>query len=317
VFKLYSNMFRFRPELIAHDLHPDYLSTKFSTSLSEKLGGIQLLPVQHHHAHIASSMLANGLDGDVIGISLDGMGLGDDGHTWGAEIMLADYKKYTRLYHFGYIPLPGGDKASKQPWRMAVAYLYQCFGDDFVKLPLPILNEIDHSEVMQIKQMIDQSINTPLISSAGRLFDAVSAILGLNYRASYQAEAPMLLESIADRAEKGRYSYQMKGKEILFTSMIEEIALDHIEGSRAGVISSKFHNTLVEILCDLVLKMKKEYQLNKVILSGGTFQNRILTENLIARLSREALDVYLPGKVPVNDQGIALGQLAIGAANRN
>jgi len=317
VFELYSKMFRFKPELIAHDLHPDYLSTKFSTSLSEKLGGIQLLPVQHHHAHIASSMLANGLDGDVIGISLDGMGLGDDGQTWGAEMMLADYKKYTRLYHFGYIPLPGGDKASKQPWRMAVAYLYQCFGDDFVKLPLPVLNEIYHSEVMKIKQMIDQSINTPLISSAGRLFDAVSAILGLNYRASYQAEAPMLLESIADRAEKGIYSYEIKGKEILFIDMIQEITMDQIKGTKAATISAKFHNTLVEILTELVLKIKKKYQLKRIVLSGGSFQNHILTENLKVRLSRESLDVYLPCKVPVNDQGIALGQLAIGAANRN
>lgn len=316
VYTLYSKMFRFKPELIVHDLHPDYLSTKFAIGLSERLGGIPLLAVQHHHAHIASVMLANGLDGEVIGISLDGMGLGDDGKIWGAEIMLADYANYKRMYHFGWMPLPGGDKASKQAWRMAVSYLYSSFGNAFLELPLPLLKEIDRAEIGQIMQMIDKGVNTPMISSAGRLFDAVSAILGLNFRASYQAEAPMRLESAADTGENGRYTYEVRGQEILFQGMVRDIVSDYVNGCSVGTIAGKFHNTLVEALLDLVLKIKKAHKLNRVILSGGSFQNRILTENLVSKLSRESLEVYLPGKIPVNDQGIALGQLAIGAARR-
>ena len=299
-----------------HDLHPDYLSTKFSRELSEKLGGVQLMPVQHHHAHIASAMLANGLDGDVIGISLDGMGLGEDGKIWGAEIMRAGYESYKRLYHYAYMPLPGGDKASKEAWRMAVAYLYRCIGNEFKELPLPLLKDIDRGKIDQVRQMIDKGINTPEISSAGRLFDAVSAILGLNYRASYQAEAPMLLESVADLNEKGKYTYEVKGDEIVFESMIKEIVADHMDGSSKSVIAGKFHNTIIESLLELLVKIKKEYQLNRVVLSGGSFQNRILTEKLISKLSKEALNIYLPGKIPVNDQGIALVQIAI-SSERN
>ena len=155
-----------------------------------------------------------------------------------------------------------------------------------------------------------------MISSAGRLFDAVSAILGLNYRASYQAEAPMLLESISDSCENGKYTYEVSGQEILFHGMIREIVSDYVNGCNVGAIAGKFHNTLVESLLDLVLKIKKEHKLNRVVLSGGSFQNRVLTEHLVSKLSSESLEVYLPGKIAVNDQGIALGQMAIGAARR-
>jgi hydrogenase maturation protein HypF len=138
-------------------------------------------------------MLDQGLDGKVIGFSFDGLGLGTDGNLWGAEVMTASYHDFQRLYHFEYMPLPGGDIANKEPWRMAVAYLYACVGDLFQELPLPLIRESEPAVLENIKNMIDKSLNTPMISSAGRLFDAVAAILGINYRATYQAEAPMKL----------------------------------------------------------------------------------------------------------------------------
>jgi hydrogenase maturation protein HypF len=313
----FSRMFRFSPRLIVHDLHPDYLSSKFAGALSERNSGIPLLGVQHHHAHVASVMMDHNLEGEVIGISFDGMGLGTDGKIWGAEVLVAGYLEYRRICHFEYMPLPGGDVANREPWRMAVSYLYLCFGEEFSALPLPMFREIDPSGISGITQMIDRGLNTPLISSAGRLFDAVSAILGINYRATYQAEAPMRLESMADPAEKGRYPYELMDGYVSWMPMIKSIVDDAIHGVSNASISGKFHNTLVEMLLELAGQIRRETGNNRVVLSGGSFQNRILTENLVLRTRNEGFEVYLPGKVPVNDQGIALGQLAIGAAWEN
>ena len=313
----FRRMFRFGPQLLVHDLHPDYLSTKFARDLSQELGGIPLLPVQHHHAHIASVMLNHGLDGEVIGFGFDGLGLGTDGNLWGAEAMVAGYRDFHRLYHFEYMPMPGGDKASKESWRMALSYLYKCFGSGFQELPLPIFNEVRERDVENIRNLIDKSLNTPLISSAGRLFDAVSAILGINYRATYQAEAPMRLESMADKSEKGAYQYEIKDGQVCFQPMIRSVVGDLSVGISRERISGKFHNTLANLVLDLAMRIRKETGLNRVVLSGGSFQNRILTGKSYELLSEEDFEIFLPDRVPVNDQGIALGQIAVGAANRH
>lgn len=312
----FSQMFRFKPQLLVHDLHPDYLSTKFALELSRELGGIPLLPVQHHHAHIASVMLDRGLEGEVIGFSFDGLGLGADGNLWGAEAVIAGYSDFQRLYHFEYMPLPGGDMASKEPWRMAVSYLYTCFGSGYQDLPTPLFKDIERVKVENIRQMIDASVNTPLISSAGRLYDAVAAILGINYRATYQAEAPMSLEAMADLAESGTYPFEIDQDQVSFQSMIRDMVKDLSTGISKERISGRFHNTMVGLVMELALRIRKERKLNRVVLSGGTFQNRILTGNLCKLLSSEGFEIFLPERVPVNDQGIALGQLAVGAANR-
>lgn len=317
IYNRFIRMFRFTPQLLVHDLHPDYLSSKFVRELSKELGGIPLLPVQHHHAHIASVMLNRGLDGEVIGFSFDGLGLGTDGNLWGAEAMVVSYKDYQRMYHFEYMPLPGGDKANKEPWRMAVSYLYHCFGSEFQELPLPLFAEKESRDIEIIKNLIDKSLNTPLISSTGRLFDAVAAILGINYRATYQAEAAMKLEAIADSVEKEAYPYEILHNQVLFQPMIESIVKDKSVGISDEKISGKFHNTLAGLGLDLAIRIRKESELNRVVLSGGSFQNRILTGKLVKLLSAEGFEVFLPDKVPVNDQGIALGQLAVGAATRS
>jgi hydrogenase maturation protein HypF len=316
-FERFSRMFRFNPQLLVHDLHPDYLSTRFANELSVKHGGIPLLPIQHHHAHIASVMLDQGLDGKVIGFSFDGLGLGTDGNLWGAEVMTASYHDFQRLYHFEYMPLPGGDIANKEPWRMAVSYLYACMGDLFQELPLSLIRESEPAVLENIKNMIDKSLNTPMISSAGRLFDAVAAILGINYRATYQAEAPMKLEAIADEAEKGIYPFEINQGQVSFRPMISSIIKDLERGISLPGISGRFHNTLAQLVLELAIRVRKESDLNRIILSGGTFQNRILICKLYELLCAEGFKIFLPDRVPVNDQGIALGQLAIGAAMRN
>ena len=157
---------------------------------------------------IASGMLDAGLEGEVLGFSFDGTGLGTDGHMWGAEVMQADYISFDRLYHFEYMPLPGGDRASKEPWRMGISYLYHCFGDEIYDLKIPLIQHIKKQDIGNIVSLIQKKINTPLVSSAGRLFDAVAAITGLNYYSSYQAEAPMLLESAIDRWQKDNRSWR-------------------------------------------------------------------------------------------------------------
>ena len=176
---------------------------------------------------------------------------------------------------------------------------------------------VKRSDINMITNLIDKSLNTPFISSAGRLFDAVAAILGLNYRATYQAEAPMKLEAIADKSEKGTYPYEIKNGEVLFQSMIKSIVKDISVGVSNERISGRFHNTLANLVLDLARRIRKQSELNRVVLSGGSFQNRILTGKLYKLLSSEGFEIFLPDKIPVNDQGIALGQLAVGAAKKS
>ena len=190
----FSDLFRFKAEFLACDLHPQYLSTHHAEHLENELK-IPLLRVQHHHAHIASCMAEHGLDEEVIGISLDGTGFGSDENIWGGEFMIADLKGFTRFTHFDYVPMPGGEKAINEPWRMAYSYIFKYFGDSFDYKSVPLFNSIDNQKLSLIKEMIVKKMNSPLTSGAGRLFDAVSAILGLCPVATFDSEAPMRLES--------------------------------------------------------------------------------------------------------------------------
>ncbi len=317
IYDRFSRMFRFSPSLVVSDLHPDYLSSRFAQQLVSEHPGTKHLRVQHHHAHIASGMLNAGLEGEVIGFSFDGTGLGDDGHIWGAEVMTAGFDDFKRLFHFEYMPLPGGDKASKEPWRMGIAYLYRCFGEELFDLKIPLIRSFGQKEISTITRMIDKEINTPLASSAGRLFDAVAALLGLNYYSTYQAEAPMLLESALDPAETGTYPYLIDGKQISFLPLIRSVVDDLHNGSSLGTISGKFHHTLVDLMIHLAVEIKKSTGLDRVVLGGGTFQNRYLSGKVTDSLEKEKFRVYLPDRIPVNDQGIAAGQVAIGAIRQH
>lgn len=303
-------LFRVDPVLIVCDLHPEYLSTKYALE-----SGLPVVKVQHHHAHIAACMAEHNLDEKVIGVGFDGIGLGDDNRIWGGEFIICDLADYERVTHFSYIPMPGGDKATLEPWRMGIAYLYNVYGSDLFKLNIPFIKDLNRKNAMYIIQMIDNDINCPLTSSSGRLFDAVAAILNICTHSGFHAEAPMRLESVADQNCLSSYSYEM-GHTIHVEVMIKEIVNDIINGITAGEISAKFHNTVISIIFAAANKIREKSGISKVVLSGGTFQNRYLLESIEKKLTKENYQVYTPGSIPANDGGIALGQLVIASKRR-
>jgi len=306
----FKKLFRLKPQLVAHDLHPDYLSTRFAQDLD-----LTALPVQHHHAHIAAVLAEYKLDEKVIGVSFDGTGLGDDGNIWGSEFMVCDLESYERISHLEYIPMPGGDQSTREPWRMAVSYLQSVYGAEFPKLNLPFMEKVDPASLKLVLQSIDKNINSPLSSGAGRLFDAVAALLDLCTVSEFHAEAPMRLEAAITGLEEGNYPWS-DGEVIGVGTVIESIVKDILSGDEVGLISARFHNTIAAIIISKVKGIRNTHGINKVTLSGGTFQNRYLSDKVENRLRENGFEVLVPLKLPANDGGIALGQLAIAAKHR-
>jgi hydrogenase maturation protein HypF len=310
--KKFQTLFRMTPAIVAADLHPDYFTSRLAESKSDQ---VELIRVQHHHAHIASCMAEHGLDESVLGVAMDGTGYGSDGNTWGAEFFYCDLAGFTRDTHFEYIPLPGGDRGIEEPWRMAVSYLFKTFGEDFAGLDLPFLKDIDQEKVDIIVKMIRANINCPLVSSAGRLFDAVSAMLGLCLFSTFSAEAPMRLESIIEPGCSEYYPFSL-GETVNFDFTIAGILGDLKQHLNPGIISAKFHNTIISVISEVIDKMRTKHACNKVVLSGGTFQNKYLLEGTEKVLRSNRFEVYSHHLVPTNDGGISLGQLAIAAKRR-
>ncbi len=303
-------LFRVSPSLVVSDMHPDYLSTRFAESLK-----IEHIKVQHHHAHIASCMAENKLDEPVIGVSFDGTGYGVDGNIWGSEFIIADLRDFERYTHFDYIELPGGDKAVEEPWRTAVSYLYRYFGNDFYDLKLPFLESIERKKTDMILAAIDKKINCPLTSGAGRLFDAVAAITGICSISKFHAEAPMRLESVTALNIEECYDFEIN-KTISFKNLFKELVIDIKEGISKSIISAKFHNTIIYVIFETLTKIRKETGIEKVALSGGTFQNKYILERLKTLLLHDKFKVYTQTGIPCNDGGVALGQLAIAAKRK-
>ncbi len=310
----YRDLFNINPTLAVHDLHPDYLSTQAMIKL-----GIPTLAVQHHYAHIAACIAEFQLEKKVIGFSFDGTGLGDDGHIWGGECFCADLEHYSREIHFNYIPMPGGDRAAEEPWRMALAYLVDAFGADAGTLPLPFLHKLETDKLKGVMHMIQRKLNCPLTSSVGRLFDAIAAIIGLQSIHGFEAEAAIRLESAINKATLDEklfiYPYTLTTT-ISVAPMIRAIVNDVIQGTSTASISLRFHLTLVDIIATVAKQLRTKYSLNDVVLSGGVFQNRFLLENAENQLEQEGFNVFSPQAIPCNDSGIALGQLAIAARRR-
>lgn len=306
----FKKLFRVNPTLVAHDLHPDYLSTRYAKELNLPLVGIQ-----HHHAHIASCMAEHQLDEKVIGIALDGVGYGDDGNIWGGEFLICDFSDYHRYTHFEYIKMPGGDSATKHPWRMALSYLYQYYGDAYSELQLEFLRNIPQHEIDLVHSMLQKDINCPLTSSTGRLFDAVAALTGICTEASFHAEAPMRLEAAIDNISAERYPYKIDSS-IKFESLFKGIIEDLQNGKSNDEIATKFHQTIINIIFATAKKMREVYKINKVVLSGGSFQNRYLLQHIENLLADNGFETYAHEKVPSNDGGLALGQLVIAAKKR-
>ncbi len=307
----FKRLFRVEPSLVVHDLHPDYLSTKYAKELN-----VKQIAVQHHHAHIVSCMAEHQLDEKVIGIAFDGVGLGDDGKIWGGEFMICDLANYKRYTHFEYQKMPGGDKATKNPWRMAVSYLHQYFGRDFLELNLDFLKDIPQFEVDLIINMLEKNINCPLTSSTGRLFDAVAALSNICTQSTFHAEAPMRIEACTLENSDEAYSFEFN-EVIKLKTCFQEIIHDLQNGINKEVIATKFHHTIINIIFAVATEIRQSKGLNKVVLSGGSFQNKFILERIENKLIADGFEVFSHEKTPANDGGIALGQLTIAAKRRD
>jgi hydrogenase maturation protein HypF len=306
----FQKLFRVKPTLVTADLHPDYLSTRFA-----RKSGLETILVQHHHAHIASCMAENGIDEPVIGLAFDGTGYGTDGHIWGGEFMVCDYEDFKRHIHFAYMPMPGGDRTSEEPWRMGISLLWQAFGKDFSGLDLPLLRLIDRTKIRRVAEAIEKGINCPFGSGAGRLFDAIAAITGICVNARFHAEAPMRLESIVKPGIQESYNYTLTDT-ISFLPAIRQICADLSGGADTGIIAARFHNTITGASLQAVKNIRAETGIQKVVLSGGTFQNKYLHETLETKLLKNNFAVYTHCKLPCNDGGIALGQMVVAARRK-
>jgi hydrogenase maturation protein HypF len=306
----FQQLLRIKPLRLATDLHPDYQSTRFAQGL-----GLEIMGVQHHHAHIASCMAENGLDETVIGVALDGTGYGTDGNIWGSEFLICDYTGFRRAGHFAYMPMPGGDKAAEEPWRMGLSLLYQAFGDQLFRLDIPFIQALDKRKAFMLTEAMDKKINCPLTSGAGRLFDAIAAIAGICHYNLFHAEAPMRLESMINPEIQDYYDFEL-GEDISFLPAVHQLCSDLTGRVTPGIISTRFHNTLTEASLRMVQRMRTESGIYKVVLSGGTFQNKYLFESLENKLLKDNFAVFSHARVPCNDGGLALGQLAVAARRK-
>jgi hydrogenase maturation protein HypF len=309
----YKQLFHLQPEIVAYDLHPEYLSTKYALAhddVSNKVG------VQHHHAHIASCMADNRAEGEVIGVAMDGLGFGTDGRMWGGEFFVADFMDAERIAHLDYIALPGGAKAIREPWRMAAVYLHRALGDEFLNLNLPFVKNLDRRAWTTLRQMIMTGTNSPETSSMGRLFDAVSSLLELRNAVNYEGQAAIELEAIADSQSSGRYEFEMEagGKVIKAETVIRRAVEDLLNGMGAREVSARFHLGVAHLIKMVAHRVRDERHLNRVALSGGVFQNIFLLDNVCRMLRVDGFEVFTHSRVPTNDGGISLGQAAIANA---
>jgi hydrogenase maturation protein HypF len=312
------DLFRVRPGILAHDLHPQYLSTRYA--LERKAGAgkeLKTMAVQHHHAHAAACMADNGVTGSVIGVIFDGLGYGADGHIWGAEFMVADYQGYQRLGQLRYVPLPGGDAANREPWRMALSYLFTLCGPQIDAWERSLFDHLDAGVMEAVVAMMAQGFNAPLASSMGRLFDAVSSLLGLCQNNTFEGQAAVSLQVAAEEVSEPLFGYpwSVSGEKDYLIVDPHPLLTDLLADLRRGVpvahIAHRFHRSVAELVSRCCRHIRDLSGLNKVALSGGVFQNKLLTEMVVDLLRRDEFTPLVHRQVPPNDGGIALGQAAI------
>jgi len=304
------SILRIQPSLLAHDLHPEYLSTKWALEQ-----GIPHVGIQHHHAHLASVLADNNTDGPAIGIILDGTGYGTDGTIWGGEILAGDASGCQRLSWIRPFRLPGGTMAIRQPWRIALSLLYQEFGEEVRSLPLDLLSIPGEPRLTNLLRMLESGFNSPLTSSCGRLFDGISALLGIKPVIAYEAQAAIALEMSAREGEESLYreaaaSISSSGP-IELSALLRTITRDLLEGTDPGIIAARFHNTLAEVFTRAAMAARKATGINRAALSGGVFQNVLFSRKIETALRREGFEVIVHTQVPANDGGISLGQIAV------
>ena len=298
--------------MVAADLHPDYLSTRYAQTycLEHK---IPLVQVQHHHAHIASCLADNGWNTNepVIGLAFDGTGLGTDGVIWGGEVLVGGYTGFTRRFHLQEMPLPGGDTAIRHPARIALAYLHACGLDWDPQLPSE--HNLCSQERTVLRAQLEHHINTPFTTSMGRLFDAVSALIGVRQEATYEGQAAIELENICAPDELSAYQIELSAEQILIKPLLEQIVKDWQANTPPSIISARFHNGLARAVAEMCLQIRKETSLSEVAFSGGVWQNITLLIKTLALVKAAGFTPLIHRQVPTNDGGICLGQFLIAA----
>jgi hydrogenase maturation protein HypF len=315
--ELYEQLFEIRPELLVHDLHPDYTSTRYAQDRATR-EGLEHVAVQHHHAHMASCMAEHGLTGPVIGVTFDGTGYGTDGAVWGGEFLTGDYREFRRAAHLRYVGMPGGERAIREPWRMAVAHL----ADAGWSGALP-RGDVPEAAQRTVRVMLQRGVNAPPTSSAGRLFDAAAALAGVRQSVSYEGQAAVELEWLATTVPPpdGSYPFELThaeegespGPSLVADTrpLVRAVAEDAARGTAAASIARRFQTTVVEMIAAVCGRIRERSGLNEVVLSGGVFLNALLTSEVTDRLTGDGFAVYRHRLVPPNDGGLSLGQLAV------
>ncbi len=306
------SVFRVTPVAAGYDMHPDYLSTKWAMERKD----MKLVPVQHHHAHVTSVMACHGLNENVIGVILDGTGYGNDGNLWGGEFFISNVLNFKRIAHFKYVSLIGGESSIKNPWKIAISFIKDAYEGDALEYleKIGFVERYGFNNINNVLALSENSDFCSLSSGAGRVFDAVSSILNVCDTNTFEGEAPMKLESLTKEGIFDEYPVDIVFKdpmEIDFSMTFISIISDLLNGINAEIISTLFHNTITGIILKMVTRLKENMFINKVVLSGGTFQNRYLLTRCIRYLEAEGLEVFINNKVPCNDAGISLGQAYI------
>lgn len=310
----FSKLLGVAPRVIAHDLHPDYLSTRAALGMP----ATRRIAVQHHHAHVAACALEHGVSEPVLGVAFDGTGLGTDGAIWGGEFLLVEKHRFERVAHLGYVPLLGGEGAVRHPARMAAAHLMAVYGADLRGLTLPLTDAFARGELELLRQMYERRLHSPHTSSMGRLFDAVSALAGVCTVARHEGEAAMALEFASDPATTGSYGFDVSDTADALVlepaSVIAAVVADVAAGEPPSTIGARFHNGLRDVIVDVAVRVRARTGVGCVALTGGVFQNVLLTERAVAALVARGFKVLLHRRVPCNDGGLSLGQAAVACA---
>jgi len=323
-------LFRIKPIAIGYDLHPNYLATRYALERAQK-EGLPTFGIQHHHAHIAACMADNGLSGNepVVGVAFDGTGYGTDEAIWGGEFLISDYLNFRRAAHLGEVPLPGGDTATRQPWRVALAWLYKSgleWSEELAPVQAALGKFPGINLLTAIQHQLEKRINAPMTSSMGRLFDAVAALAGVRQTVNYEAQAAIEFEAMADLNEKGFYPFGITREKDLGhkksvadpmtiiidpTPLLHELIEDIKKHTPISIISSRFHNGVSEMVKNVVITLRQETGISQVALSGGVWQNAILLSKTTELLQNNRFTVLLHHQVPPNDGGVSLGQAVI------
>jgi len=309
----FQRLFAVSPEVVAHDLHPEYLSTKYALERDR----VELIGVQHHHAHLAACLAEHGEAGPALGAIFDGTGYGGDGTVWGGELLLGDLRACARVGTLVPVVMPGGAAAIRQPWRMACAWLWAAVGDA-PALPRPLSGHVSERAWAQVGRLVQTGAASPLTTSMGRLCDAVGALCGTRAEVTYEGQAAIELEAACDPAERG--AYEMPVGEVGGLAVIDPrpavaaVSADVAAGVAVGAIAARFHAGVARATVEVCVGLAAAHDTERVVLSGGVFQNRRLLESISTGLDAAGVRVLVPHRLPVNDGGIAYGQAAVAAA---